>query len=52
LVLASMFLVFSVWALFGFSYPSNPISFILNTVSKILCFITVITCSSILKALR
>jgi hypothetical protein len=43
LSLAAMFLVFAVWALFGFSYPSEPIPFVLNAVSKILCFVVAIT---------
>jgi hypothetical protein len=41
--LAGMFLVFAVWALFGFSYPSSPIPTALNVTSKILCFVTTIT---------
>ena len=40
--LAAMFLVFALWALEGFSYPSNPISFTLNAVSKVLSFTTII----------
>jgi hypothetical protein len=40
--LAAMFLVFAVWALEGFSYPSNPISFTLNAISKVLSFTTII----------
>jgi hypothetical protein len=38
--LAAMFGVFGVWALFGFSYPSDPIPFALNSTSKILSFNT------------
>ncbi len=41
--LAAMFLVFAVWALFGFSYPSDPIPIALNAVSKILSFVVSIT---------
>jgi hypothetical protein len=41
--LASMFFVFAVWAFFGFSYPSDPIPFALNGISKILSFVTAIT---------
>jgi hypothetical protein len=41
--LAGVFFVFSIWAWFGFSYPSSPIPFALNAVSKVLCFITAIT---------
>jgi hypothetical protein len=33
--LAGMFFVFAVWAFFGFSYPSNSLSFTLNGVSKV-----------------
>ena len=40
--LGAMFIVFAVWALFGFSYPSTPISFLLNAISKVLGFITVV----------
>jgi hypothetical protein len=43
LSLAAMFLVFAIWALFGFAYPSSPIPFGLNAVSKILCFVVAIT---------
>ena len=41
--LAGMFLVFGVWALFGFSYPAGPIPIMCNAVAKILSFITAIT---------
>ena len=41
--LAAIFIVFSIWALFGFSFPSSPIPLALNAVSKVLCFITAIT---------
>ncbi len=40
--LSTMFLIFAVWALEGFSYPSTPISFTLNAVSKVLSFTTII----------
>jgi len=36
--LGGMFVVFAVWALFGFSYPSTPIPFALNAASKVLSF--------------
>jgi hypothetical protein len=36
-----MILVFAVWALEGYSYPSNPASFVLNAISKILGFASV-----------
>ena len=41
--LAAVFFVFAVWALFGFSYPSHPIPFALNAVSKILSFVAAVT---------
>jgi hypothetical protein len=41
--LAAVFLVFAVWASFGFPYPSHPIPIVLNAVSKILCFVVVVT---------
>jgi hypothetical protein len=37
----AMFLVFAVWAEFGFAYPSTPLSFALNAISKVLGFIAV-----------
>jgi hypothetical protein len=41
--LAGMLFVFAIWALFGFSYPSDPIPFALNGLSKVLGFIIAIT---------
>ena len=41
--LGAMFFVFAIWALFGFSYPSSPIPFALNAVSKVLSFVAAIT---------
>lgn len=41
--LAGMFFVFAVWALFGFSYPSDGVPLALNTISKILSFVVAIT---------
>jgi len=41
--LAAMFFVFAVWALFGFSYPSSQIPFVLNAVSKVLSFASATT---------
>ena len=40
--LGAMFVVFAVWAWFGFSYPSNPISYASNAISKVLGFVTVV----------
>ncbi len=34
-----MLAVFAVWALAGFGYPSAPLPFALNVVSKILAFV-------------
>jgi hypothetical protein len=41
--LAGMFLVFSIWALFGFAHPSSPLPFTFNVASKVLAFIVSIT---------
>ncbi len=38
LFLAGMFLIFAVWAMFGFAYPATPIPIALNMISKILAF--------------
>ena len=35
---AGMFVVFAVWAAFGFAFPSEPLPLALNVISKILCF--------------
>src|SRR6516225_2995180 len=36
---AGMFVVFAVWAAFGFAFPAEPLPLALNVVSKILCFV-------------
>jgi len=36
--LAGMFLVFAVWAVFGFAYPATPLAIAFNIISKILAF--------------
>ena len=41
--LASMFLVFVVWATIGFTFPSTPLPTLLNDVGKILCFVVSLT---------
>jgi hypothetical protein len=41
--LAGMFLVFAIWAAFGFAYPGTPIPIALNAISKVLCFVAAIT---------
>jgi hypothetical protein len=43
LFLAGMFLVFALWALFGFAYPDAPLPIALNVVSKTLAFLTSIS---------
>jgi hypothetical protein len=40
---AAMFFVFAVWALFGFSYPSDLTTIAFNGISKVLAFVTAIT---------
>ena len=42
-LLAGMFLIFAVWALFGFAYPSAPIPIALNMISKVVAFATAIS---------
>ena len=37
-LLAGMFLVFAVWAVFGFAYPAAPIPIALNMIAKLLAF--------------
>jgi hypothetical protein len=39
---AAMFVVFAVWAAFGFAFPTEPLPLALNVISKILCFVAVI----------
>ena len=43
LLLAGMFLIFAVWAIFGFAYPSAPLPIALNVISKVLAFATAIS---------
>ena len=40
---ALMLAVFGVWALAGFEYPSTPVPYALNVVSKLLAFVTILT---------
>jgi hypothetical protein len=40
---AAMLAVFAVWSLVGFAYPSAPLPFLLNVVSKILAFLTALS---------
>ena len=41
--LAAMFLVFAIWALFGFAYPASPLPTVLNMLSKVLAFATAVS---------
>jgi hypothetical protein len=41
--LAGFFVVFVVWAAFGFAYPSDPLDTGFNDISKVLCFVVAIT---------
>lgn len=41
--LAAMFLVFAVWALFGFAYPAWPVPIALNMLAKVLAFATAVS---------
>jgi hypothetical protein len=40
---ALMLLVFAIWALSGFAYPSTPLPIALNMLSKILAFVTALS---------
>lgn len=42
-LLAGMFLIFAVWARFGFAYPLAPLPFAMNVIGKILAFATAIS---------
>ncbi len=42
-LLAVMFLIFAVWARFGFAYPLAPLPFAMNVIGKILAFATAIS---------
>jgi hypothetical protein len=42
-LLAGMFLIFAVWALFGFAYPASPIPIAFNVIAKIIAFATAIS---------
>ena len=43
LSLGGMFIIFSIWAFFGFAYPSDTLSFAMNGISKVFSFTTAIT---------
>ncbi len=36
---AGMFVVFAIWAAFGFAFPAEPLPLALNVIAKILCFV-------------
>jgi hypothetical protein len=40
---AAILAVFAVWGLSGFGYPSAPLPFALNVLSKILAFVTALS---------
>lgn len=42
-LLAGMFLIFAVWAVFGFAYPATPLPVTLNVISKMLAFATAVS---------
>ncbi len=42
-IVALLFLEFAIWALFGFSYPMNPISITMNIIAKLTAFAVAIT---------
>ena len=43
LLLAGMFFIFAIWALFGFAYPAAPVPITLNMVSKVVAFATAVS---------
>lgn len=42
-LLAAMFLIFALWALFGFAYPASPLPTAFNMVSKVVAFAVAIS---------
>ena len=42
-LLAGMFVIFAIWALFGFAYPLTPLPFAMNVIGKILAFATAVS---------
>lgn len=42
-LLSGMFLIFAIWAWFGFAYPAAPLPTALNMISKVLAFATAIS---------
>lgn len=43
LALAAMFLIFAVWAVFGFAYPSTPFPTAMNMLSKVMAFVAAVS---------
>jgi hypothetical protein len=43
LTFALMLLIFAIWALFGFGYPSSPLPFAFNAVSKFVAFVVTLS---------
>lgn len=41
--LAAMFLIFTIWAFFGFAYPYDPLPTALNMISKVIAFATAVS---------
>lgn len=41
--MAGMFLIFAIWALFGFAYPATRLSVAFNVISKILAFVAAVS---------
>jgi hypothetical protein len=39
---ACMFVIFAIWAAFGFAFPAEPLPLALNVISKIMCFVAAI----------
>lgn len=49
-LLAGMFLIFAVWAVTGFAYPSTPIPIALNMLSKVVAFAVAVSLFASTKA--
>ncbi len=43
LLLAGMFLIFTIWAAIGFGYPSVPLPIAFNVIAKLLAFATAVS---------
>lgn len=51
-LLAGMFLIFAVWALFGFAYPAAPLPIALNMIAKVLAFAATVSLFLLRKKAR